>query len=294
MLKDGKVDAFPTDESVLRAIVQQDGKPDDYLFLPDFTKSRNVGFALKKDEPRFKDAHQQGAARRRGVRRSRQDFRQHGSARNRRNRCRASSRSSRTETTGTMHPAFVARSKAAQPIWFVTPANFRQSLRQARQARPRLRQGGGLRAAARPASRAAVEQRHRRRAVRHRGRERRQERLPARAAAGRVAGRHLSLRQRAARYAACGAGLRARHLSLHALPQGARTRRCGWCCPTASMAKSSSRIAEGVTLARDLINTPANDMGPADLEAAARRWPSSTARNSARSSATTCSSRTFR
>jgi leucyl aminopeptidase len=30
------------------------------------------------------------------------------------------------------------------------------------------------------------------------------------------------------------------------------------------------RIAEGVTLARDLINTPANDMGPADLEAAAR------------------------
>ena len=56
MLKDGKVDAFPTDESVLRAIVQQDGKPDDYLFLPDFTKSRNVGLALKKDEPRFKDA----------------------------------------------------------------------------------------------------------------------------------------------------------------------------------------------------------------------------------------------
>jgi leucyl aminopeptidase len=31
-----------------------------------------------------------------------------------------------------------------------------------------------------------------------------------------------------------------------------------------------SRIVEGVTLARDLINTPANDMGPPDLEAAAR------------------------
>jgi polar amino acid transport system substrate-binding protein len=56
MLKDGSVDAFPTDETVLRAIVQQDGKPGDYVFLPDFTKSRNVGFALKKDEPRFKDA----------------------------------------------------------------------------------------------------------------------------------------------------------------------------------------------------------------------------------------------
>ena len=56
MLKEGKVDAFPTDESVLRAIVQQSGRPDDYLFLSDFTKSRNVGFALKRDEPRFKDA----------------------------------------------------------------------------------------------------------------------------------------------------------------------------------------------------------------------------------------------
>jgi polar amino acid transport system substrate-binding protein len=56
MVKDGKVDAFPTDESVLRAIVQQSGRPDDYLILPDFTKSRNVGFALKKDEPRFKAA----------------------------------------------------------------------------------------------------------------------------------------------------------------------------------------------------------------------------------------------
>jgi leucyl aminopeptidase len=31
-----------------------------------------------------------------------------------------------------------------------------------------------------------------------------------------------------------------------------------------------SRIVEGVTLARDLINTPANDLGPAELEGAAR------------------------
>src|SRR5580704_18143778 len=56
LLKEGKVDAFPTDESVLRAIVKQDGHPEDYVFLSDFTKSRDVGFALKKDEPRFKDA----------------------------------------------------------------------------------------------------------------------------------------------------------------------------------------------------------------------------------------------
>ena len=31
-----------------------------------------------------------------------------------------------------------------------------------------------------------------------------------------------------------------------------------------------TRIIEGVTLARDLINTPANDMGPQELEDAAR------------------------
>ncbi|MGD0027116.1 MAG: leucyl aminopeptidase family protein, partial [Xanthobacteraceae bacterium] len=31
------------------------------------------------------------------------------------------------------------------------------------------------------------------------------------------------------------------------------------------------RVVEGVTLARDLINTPANDMGPVELEAAARK-----------------------
>ena len=36
-----------------------------------------------------------------------------------------------------------------------------------------------------------------------------------------------------------------------------------------------AHIAEAVTLARDLINTPANDMGPADLEAAARKLAAS-------------------
>jgi polar amino acid transport system substrate-binding protein len=41
---------------VLTAIVRQDGHPEDYLFLPDFAKSRDVGFALKKAEPRFKGA----------------------------------------------------------------------------------------------------------------------------------------------------------------------------------------------------------------------------------------------
>ena len=55
-LKDGSVDAFTTDETVLAAIVHQDAHPEDYLFLPDFSKSRNVGFAMKKDEARMKAA----------------------------------------------------------------------------------------------------------------------------------------------------------------------------------------------------------------------------------------------
>jgi leucyl aminopeptidase len=40
--------------------------------------------------------------------------------------------------------------------------------------------------------------------------------------------------------------------------------------PPGADAAEAARIAEGVFLARDLINTPANDMGPADLAAAAR------------------------
>jgi polar amino acid transport system substrate-binding protein len=53
---DCSVSAFTTDETVLAALVRQDGHPDDYRFLPDFSKSRSVGFAMKKDEPRMKAA----------------------------------------------------------------------------------------------------------------------------------------------------------------------------------------------------------------------------------------------
>jgi len=40
--------------------------------------------------------------------------------------------------------------------------------------------------------------------------------------------------------------------------------------PSGVDAKEIARIAEGVSLARDLVNTPANDLGPAELEAAIR------------------------
>ena len=50
----------------------------------------------------------------------------------------------------------------------------------------------------------------------------------------------------------------------NAPPETGAARRRGW-------RGDFSRIAEGVFLARDLINTPPNDMGPAELADAARR-----------------------
>lgn len=41
--------------------------------------------------------------------------------------------------------------------------------------------------------------------------------------------------------------------------------------PSGIDTKEVTRIAEGVSLARDLVNTPANDLGPAELEAAIRK-----------------------
>jgi leucyl aminopeptidase len=56
-----------------------------------------------------------------------------------------------------------------------------------------------------------------------------------------------------------------------------------------------ARIADGVYLARDLINTAANDLGPAELAAAAGDLaPAATARCSRRSSATPFSPTAFR
>ena len=46
--------------------------------------------------------------------------------------------------------------------------------------------------------------------------------------------------------------------------------RSGWCRPTASMSPTITRMAEAAALARDLINTPSNDMGPEELAQAAQ------------------------
>ena len=55
-------------------------------------------------------------------------------------------------------------------------------------------------------------------------------------------------------------------------PATARPRRatCGWSCRTASTARTSRASPRASRFARDLINTPSNDMGPAELEDAAR------------------------
>ena len=47
--------------------------------------------------------------------------------------------------------------------------------------------------------------------------------------------------------------------------------RAGLVCPQGCDARKIEAIVAGEALTRDLINTPTNDMGPADLEAAARR-----------------------
>ncbi len=51
----------------------------------------------------------------------------------------------------------------------------------------------------------------------------------------------------------------------------AETRKIKLALPKGVDGDEASRIAEGVALARDLINTPANDLGPDELEAAARK-----------------------
>jgi len=52
--------------------------------------------------------------------------------------------------------------------------------------------------------------------------------------------------------------------------KSARKERPRLVVPSGIDGEAISRIAEGIFLARDLINTPANDMGPAELEQAAR------------------------
>ena len=83
-------------------------------------------------------------------------------------------------------------------------------------------------------------------------------------------------------------------LCLHPLSRKAADRPRHWCGPKAPIAVASSGSPAAVFLARDLVNTPAEDMGPEELAGDAPTSPRPPARSTASSSATTCSPRTTR
>jgi leucyl aminopeptidase len=164
-----------------------------------------------------------------------------------------------------MHPLFVARSKAARPIWFVTASSFPQVTAKLGKAdRAYVKATGFEPKAARnlilPSGGVLF------------GLENKKDDnnaflpglLPGVLPAGTYRFANAPHDPRLAALAfALGAYRFTRYRKVKekavrlALPQGVD-------------GDDLSRIAEAMTLARDLINTPANDMGPAELEAAAR------------------------
>jgi leucyl aminopeptidase len=164
-----------------------------------------------------------------------------------------------------MHPIFATRSKAARPIWFVTAASFRKTV-EGLGARDQafvkgtgfeagpgrhlllpgggalygLESGGGHRNGFLPGS------------------------LPGVLPAGTY---RFANAPHDARLAALAFALGAYRFTRY---RKAKDKPVKLVLPDGVDGDDLTRIADGVTLARDLINTPANDMGPADLEAAAR------------------------
>ena len=164
-----------------------------------------------------------------------------------------------------MHPVFVARSKAAQPIWFVTAATFRKTCDKLA-ARDRafvkaagyepgagrhlLLPGGGALFGLEPADA------HQNAFL--------PGLLPGLLPAGTYRFANAPHDARLATLAfALGVYRFARY-------RKAKDKTIKLVLPDGVDGNDLSRIADGVTLARDLINTPANDLGPAELEAAAR------------------------
>jgi len=167
-----------------------------------------------------------------------------------------------------MHPVFVARSQAARPIWFVTASTFsRIAAKLDKRARAFVKASG-------------FEPRPGRHLV-----------LPSAAGIGGVlfgleakadganaflpgllpgvlpAGTYrFANAPHDARLAAIAFALGSYRFTRYRKGQDKSVRLV---VPEGVDGDDISRIAEGVALARDLINTPANDMGPADLESAA-------------------------
>jgi len=168
-----------------------------------------------------------------------------------------------------MHPAYIARSKAAQPIWFVAPTDFSKiTAKFDKRARAYIKAAG-------------FEPRPGRHLV-----------LPSNSGTGGVlfgieaekadknaflpgllpgvlpAGIYRFANEpHDTRLAALAFALGTYRFTRY---RSAKDKAVKLVLPAGVDGEELSRIAEGVTLARDLINTPANDMGPAHLEAAAK------------------------
>jgi leucyl aminopeptidase len=164
-----------------------------------------------------------------------------------------------------MHPIFVARNKAAHPIWFVTAANLRKTSAElnardraflkttgfeASPGRHLILPGGGVLFGLEGA------------AIHH------NPFLPGLLPGVLPAGTYrFANAPHDTRLAALAFALGAYRFTRY---RKAKDKPIKLVLPDGVDGAELTRIAEGVTLARDLINTPANDMGPADLEAAAR------------------------
>ena len=167
-----------------------------------------------------------------------------------------------------MHPVFVARSKAAQPIWFVTPATFAKVVAKLdKRARAFVKAAGFE---PRP-GRHLILPSARRGGVLfglEGGKDDHNAFLPGLLPGVLPAGIYrFANAPHDARLAALAFALGAYRFTRY---RKAKDKAVRLVLPDGVDGDDLSRIAEGMTLARDLINTPANDMGPAELEAAAR------------------------
>ena len=168
-----------------------------------------------------------------------------------------------------MNPAFVARSKAALPIWFVTAANFAKVCDRLNKSARAFVKASGFEP--RPGQHLLLPAPTGTGGVLfgiERGTDNANPFLPGTLAGLLPAGTYrFANAPHDAKLAALAFALGSYRFSRY---RKAKDRAVRLVVPEGVDGEDLTRIAEGVTLARDLINTPANDMGPADLEAAAR------------------------
>jgi leucyl aminopeptidase len=170
-----------------------------------------------------------------------------------------------------MHPVFVARGKSAQPIWFVTSANFSKvTAKLDKRARVFVKAAGFE---PRPGRHLLLPSNNGAAGVLFGIESGKADKnaflpglLPGVLPAGvyRFANEPHDVRLAALAFA-LGSYRFARYRKVKHKDKAVKL-----VLPDGVDGEELSRIAEGVMLARDLINTPANDMGPADLEAAAK------------------------